>query len=175
MHQNSLEYHLVSEDCNIGELDLRLATASVSIAVFLLKKNLLANGLVREVQYNPKPSGCDDYLCSTIEQPFKEEGLEETPEAASPLLPASFSGRRFSGWRVGMTASAVAAMISLLLNLGVAIGVAIKFGMPNGIGTLFQGSCDKVESMNFWIHLGINALNTILLGGLEPIPSQKIR
>ena len=60
-------------------------------------------------------------------------------------------------------------MISLLLNVGVTIGVAIKFGMPNGIGTLFHGSCKKVESLNFWIHLGINALSTILLGGSNPI------
>ena len=81
---------------------------------------------------------------------------------ASLLLPASSNRKRFSGWRVGMTAC-------LLLNVGVTIGVAIKFGMPNGIGTLFHGSCNKVESLNFWIHLGINALSTILLGGSKPI------
>lgn len=65
-----------------------------------------------------------------------------------------------------MTSSAAAALISLLLNIGVAIGIAAKFGMPNGIGTLFHGSCKRVESLNFWIHMGINALSTILLGGL---------
>lgn len=130
---------------------------------------LLANGLNRVVQHDPKPSSCDDYLCSTIDHPFIEGGHEETPKAASLLLPTCSSRRRFSGWRVGMTACAVAAMISLLLNVGVAVGVAIKFGMPNGIGTLFHGSCKKVESLNFWIHLGINALSTILLGGLELI------
>ena len=87
----------------------------------------------------------------------------------SLLLPASFNRKRFSGWRVGMTACALAAMISLLLNIGVTVGVAIKYGMPNGIGTLFHGSCKKVESLNFWIHLAINVLSTILLGGLRPI------
>ena len=130
---------------------------------------LLADGLNRMVQHNRKPSSCDDYLYSTIDPPFNEGGQEETPKAASLLRPASSSRRRFSGWRAGVTACAVAAMISLLLNVGVAIGVAIKFGMPNGIGTLFHGSCKKVESLNFWIHLGINALSTILLGGLKLI------
>ena len=129
---------------------------------------LLADGFNRVVQHNPKPSSYDDYLYSTIDHPFKG-GHEETPKAASLLLRASSSRKRFSGWRVGMTACAVAAMISLLLNVGVAIGVAIKLGMPNGIGTLFHGSCKKVESLNFWIHLGINALSTILLGGLKLI------
>ena len=88
---------------------------------------------------------------------------------ASLLLPASSNRKRFSGWRVGVTACAMAAMISLLLNVGVTIGVAIKFGMPKGIGTLFHGSCKKVETLNFWIHLGINALCTVLLGGMKPI------
>lgn len=130
---------------------------------------VLADGLNRAVQHNPKPSSYDDYLYSTIDHPFKEGGHEETPKAASLLLQASSSMKHFPGWRVGMTACAVAAMISLLLNVGVAIGVAIKFGMANGIGTLFHGSCKKVESLNFWIHLGINALSTILLGGLKLI------
>ena len=70
---------------------------------------------------------------------------------------------------MGMTACALAAMISLLLEISVTIGVAIKHGMPNGIGTLFHGSCKRVESLNFWIHLGIDVLSTILLGGLSPI------
>lgn len=84
-------------------------------------------------------------------------------------LPASFNRKRFSGWRVGIRACAIAAAISLLLNVGLTIGVAIKFGMPNNIGTLFHGSCKKVKSLNFWIHLGINALSTILLSGMKPI------
>ena len=86
----------------------------------------------------------------------------------SPLLLSGFTRKRFSGWRVGVTASAVASLIALFLNVGVAIGIAINFGMPNGIGTLFHGSCKTVESLNFWIHMGINALSTVLLGGLLP-------
>lgn len=88
---------------------------------------------------------------------------------ASLLLKARSYRKHFSGWRVGMTACATATMISLLLNVAVTIGIAIKFGMPNNIGTLFHGSCKKVESLNFWIHLGINALSTILLAGMKPI------
>ena len=129
----------------------------------------LADCLDRVIRYNPNPSSRDDYLYSTISHPFKEGDHEETPKAASLLLPVSSSRKRFPEWRVGMMACAVAAMISLLLNVGVIIGIAIKFGMPNGIGTLFHGSCKKVESFNFWIHLGINALSTILLGGLKLI------
>lgn len=121
------------------------------------------------VRHNPNPSNSDDYLYSTIESPFEEGGHKETPKMASLRLQASSYRKRFSGWRVGMTACAIAATISLLLNVSVTIGVAIKFGMPNNIGTLFHGSCKKVESLNFWIHLGINALSTILLAGMKPI------
>ena len=64
-----------------------------------------------------------------------------------------------------MTACAATALFSLLLNVCITIAVAAKVGMPGGIGTLYHGSCRRVESMNLWAHLGINALSTILLSG----------
>jgi hypothetical protein len=73
--------------------------------------------------------------------------------------------RRLGGWRVGVAPCAITAFVALLLNVIVTIAIAIKVGMPSGIGTLFHGSCGRVESLNFWIHLAINVLSTALLSG----------
>ena len=37
--------------------------------------------------------------------------------------------------------------------------------MKMGIGTLYEGSCDKSRTIGLWLHLGINALSTLLLSG----------
>lgn len=144
-----------------------LINARFSNRFLKVLQSSFADGFNSAVRHNPEPSNGDDYLYSTIESPLEEGGHKEAPKMAS--LPASFNRKRFSGWRVGVTACAIAATISLLLNVGLTIGVAIKFRMPNNIGTLFHGNCKKVKSLNFWIHLGINALSTTLLGGMKPI------
>ena len=37
--------------------------------------------------------------------------------------------------------------------------------MEGRIGTLYSGSCDKTRMIELWVHLGINALSTLLLSG----------
>ena len=37
------------------------------------------------------------------------------------------------------------------------------YRMESGIGTLYEGSCDKSKAIGLWLHLGINALSTLLL------------
>jgi len=37
--------------------------------------------------------------------------------------------------------------------------------MDGTIGTLYSGSCDKSRTIGLWLHLGINALSTLLLSG----------
>ena len=37
--------------------------------------------------------------------------------------------------------------------------------MEGGIGTLYKGSCDKSKVIALWLHLGINAISTLLLSG----------
>ena len=37
--------------------------------------------------------------------------------------------------------------------------------MAGRIGTLYSGSCDKSKTIGLWLHLGINALSTLLLSG----------
>jgi len=37
--------------------------------------------------------------------------------------------------------------------------------MEGGTGTLYSGSCDKSRKIGLWLHLGINALSTLLLSG----------
>ncbi|KAI9714164.1 MAG: hypothetical protein M1812_006492 [Candelaria pacifica] len=73
--------------------------------------------------------------------------------------------RRPSGWRVGAMTAASTAVLALLINIIVASWAASKFGFHGGIATVFTGDCRKVETMNTWIHLAINALSTALLSG----------
>ncbi|KAK4211282.1 hypothetical protein QBC37DRAFT_402664 [Rhypophila decipiens] len=57
-------------------------------------------------------------------------------------------------------------LIFLILIANVALtGVAVKwYGSENGVGLIYQGDCDTVETWNRWIHLLINLLSTGMLG-----------
>ncbi|KAI9767495.1 MAG: hypothetical protein M1835_007039 [Candelina submexicana] len=63
-----------------------------------------------------------------------------------------------------MTAASTA-LLALIINISVAAWAASNFGFEGGIATVFTGDCKKVETMNTWIHLAINALSTALLSG----------
>ena len=68
-----------------------------------------------------------------------------------------------AGWRSGVKACAVGAILVLFINLLLTIGVAARHGFPEGVGTVSQGSCDAVNRSNAVVHLFINLLSTILL------------
>jgi hypothetical protein len=40
----------------------------------------------------------------------------------------------------------------------------IRFGSTNGVGTLYEGNCDIVNSWSLWLHILINVLSSALLG-----------
>ncbi|KAL8709696.1 MAG: hypothetical protein Q9220_005636 [cf. Caloplaca sp. 1 TL-2023] len=67
------------------------------------------------------------------------------------------------GWHVGAIASAVIATLVFISNLGLTIWAATNYGIDNGIGTLFDGSCTSTKNLSLWLHLLINALSTALL------------
>ncbi|KAK5189871.1 hypothetical protein LTR99_004144 [Exophiala xenobiotica] len=71
---------------------------------------------------------------------------------------------RLYGWKTGALSAAVFAGISLLINLVVLVWLATHKA-SSGLVELFIGSCSKVQSMDLWVHLAINALSTLLLGG----------
>ena len=73
----------------------------------------------------------------------------------------------YTGWHAGVLACATWVMVVLLINVGLTIYLATnsKYKMERGIGTLYSGSCDKSKAIELWLHLGINALSTLLLAG----------
>ncbi|EXJ85156.1 hypothetical protein A1O3_05831 [Capronia epimyces CBS 606.96] len=71
---------------------------------------------------------------------------------------------RLYGWRTGALFAASFAGISFLINLVVLVWLSTHRS-SSGLVELFNGSCSKVENMDLWVHLAINALSTLLLGG----------
>ena len=70
----------------------------------------------------------------------------------------------FHGWRVGALFAAGLAFVSFLLNVAVASWLG-SLGKGAGLIEVYKGSCDKVQQLDIWTHLAINALSTLLLGG----------
>ena len=73
----------------------------------------------------------------------------------------------FTGWHTGVLACAASVVVVLFINVGLTIYAAMnpEYKMERGIGTLYSGSCDKSRTIGLWLHLGINALSTLLLSG----------
>lgn len=71
-------------------------------------------------------------------------------------------GRRH-GWRFGVAVSACTVSAVLLLNIIFLIVAVAKFGHKRGIGTLFDGSCHRVNEVTTWLHILINVLSSALL------------
>ena len=72
--------------------------------------------------------------------------------------------RRFHGWRTGALTAATLALVSLLINVVVASWLGAR-DPGSGLVQVYEGSCGKVENLDIWIHLAINILSTLLLGG----------
>ncbi|PUU79607.1 hypothetical protein B9Z19DRAFT_1100738 [Tuber borchii] len=72
-----------------------------------------------------------------------------------------------TGWYTGVLACATSVVIVLLINICLTTYAATnpEYKMERGIGTLYLGSCDKSRTIGLWLHLGINALSTLLLSG----------
>ncbi len=67
------------------------------------------------------------------------------------------------GWRTGALTAALLAAISLLINFIVVVWLGTHGG--GNLVELYNGDCTKVEHMDVWVHLAINVLSTLLLGG----------
>jgi hypothetical protein len=101
----------------------------------------------------------------TIDTEYQPHGLD-SPRLSS-LEPKRRThiqrifGDRFTGWRFGAIHFGAWAVVVFLINLIVTIwGSTAKRS-----GILFEGDCDRVETLNTGIHVLINVLSTILLSG----------
>lgn len=78
--------------------------------------------------------------------------------------PSSRQRRRFQGWRFGVAFSAAVAIIVLILNFILALWASLTHPLHDGIGRLYVGDCDTVDTLSLSIHVLINGLSSILLG-----------
>ncbi|KAI9782505.1 MAG: hypothetical protein M1839_004991 [Geoglossum umbratile] len=99
----------------------------------------------------------------------------------SPLLPAypkeaiastqlfdhnlkSWWLKNFSGWKIGITANAILATAVLFTNFILTIWALVKFSVDkDGLGTIYEGKCHRVRTMNLRLHVAISVLSTTLL------------
>lgn len=70
---------------------------------------------------------------------------------------------RLSGWKVGVSVCAATAVFVCLLNITLTLWAVINHKIEDGLSYLYTGSCQEVATMSLWIHLGINAMSTMLL------------
>ncbi|PUU77973.1 hypothetical protein B9Z19DRAFT_1115177 [Tuber borchii] len=73
----------------------------------------------------------------------------------------------YTGWHTGVLACATSVVTVLFINIGLTIYATTnpEYEMERGTGTLYEGNCDKSRTIGLWLHLGINALSTLLLSG----------
>ena len=74
--------------------------------------------------------------------------------------------RFLSGWRAGVLAALIGAIVVFIFNVVITICVLSgTWSSPEGaFGRLYQGDCEKTRRLNVWIHLLVNTLSTLLLG-----------
>lgn len=96
----------------------------------------------------------------------KTTGTSDAPKAFPRTLRINFSSisRQFEGWRAGALISACVAAISLIINLAVVIWLGSR-NSGFGVVEIFNGDCGKVQTIDIWVHLAINLISTLLLGG----------
>jgi SNF family Na+-dependent transporter len=58
---------------------------------------------------------------------------------------------------------ATTAVMVCLLNITLTIWAVTNHQLVDGLSYLYTGSCQEVAKMSLWIHLGINAMSTMLL------------
>jgi hypothetical protein len=100
----------------------------------------------------------------------KESSFSWTKAAfQAPLQTSSFQQlvrskkRKLQGWRFGLAMSASSATVVLLMNVLLVVGAASTSKLVDGIGTLYMGQCNRVNTWNTALHAIINILSSILL------------
>ena len=95
--------------------------------------------------------------------------LPSEPTGYEKFLPGSIfysqNYQKLRGWRMGVVLNAGLVTVVLLINITVTAWAYSSYSTESGIGTFYQGSCEKTRRMNLWIHLAINLLSTAMLSG----------
>ncbi|KUJ12911.1 uncharacterized protein LY89DRAFT_721741 [Mollisia scopiformis] len=97
--------------------------------------------------------------------PTKKSSVMEPEIKEDPILDGQKRRLRPSGWKAGVRICAATAATICILNAILAIWAVANHEHVDGLSYLYTGGCKEVAKMNFWIHLGINAMSAILLSG----------
>lgn len=90
--------------------------------------------------------------------------MELQPSRSSSIeKPSRMWRRRLQGWRFGLLLNTSTATAVLIMNIMLVAIAASKIELVDGIGSLYVGDCDVVDTCNTGLHLLINALSSILL------------
>ena len=107
-----------------------------------------------------------DPLSSDLTIPTHAQSKQNVT-SRSPEIRSIHSGKwwRRRGWPVGALGAACTATFALIVNLIVMTWALSSFKFSGGVAEVYGGNCHKSETINTWVHLGINALSTLLLSG----------
>jgi hypothetical protein len=126
----------------------------------------LNDGPSRDIELVPmrsissfKSSKSDQRLLNYSADYHLVDGIRDAPKRTKVGWRA-----RFEGWRAGALTAAAFALLSLLINLAVVIWLGTK-ERSGSLVPIYVGSCSTVNKADVWIHLAINVLSTLLLGG----------
>ena len=91
----------------------------------------------------------------------------ESTQERSKSFSSAWKPVWYTGWHTGVLACAASTVVVLFINIGLTIYASTnrRYNMAGRISTLYSGSCDKSKTIGLWLHLGINALSTLLLSG----------
>lgn len=109
----------------------------------------------------------DDDEQSLIPRQISKGSRHDPDEASKGDSNSSHPSRkrrsRFTSWKVGVTMSASMTTIVLFVNIVLTVWASVKYGLDNGIGTAYEGSCGVVSAWSFWLHILINGLSSMML------------
>ena len=97
---------------------------------------------------------------STRSEQTPDEPHDDHDMPADPPCKRRF---RFESWKVGVMVAAAMTTAVLIVNSVLTIWASSSFGLKDGIGTAYTGSCGVVGAWSFWLHILINALSSALL------------
>lgn len=82
-----------------------------------------------------------------------------------PFAQPPSTAKRFVGWRAGAYSAASIALASLIINIAAAIWLKKHPNAKSNLVEVYNGDCKMAANMDIWVHLLINAVSTLLLGG----------
>lgn len=91
--------------------------------------------------------------------------MSPSANVAKPFLRRTYSRwQKLHTWHTWVLVCAAGAGLTFCFNIALTI-LASASGLKDGVGTIKKGDCRDIKKSELWLHLGINVLSTMLLGG----------